>query len=47
MAPAIIGGKDAPSAVGGLGAEVMEKVLRLQDVEVEMLGGDIVVTGYP
>ncbi|MCH8087320.1 MAG: Flp pilus assembly complex ATPase component TadA [Chloroflexi bacterium] len=47
VAPAIIGGKDAPSAVGGLGAEVMEKVLRLRDVEVETLGGDIVVTGYP
>ncbi|MCH7996979.1 MAG: bifunctional diaminohydroxyphosphoribosylaminopyrimidine deaminase/5-amino-6-(5-phosphoribosylamino)uracil reductase RibD [Chloroflexi bacterium] len=47
VAPAIIGGKDTPSAVGGLGAEVMEKVLRLRDVEVETLGGDIVVTGYP
>ncbi len=46
VSSAIIGGRDAPMAIGGVGADKMGDVLRLQEVEVERLGSDIVVTGY-
>jgi diaminohydroxyphosphoribosylaminopyrimidine deaminase/5-amino-6-(5-phosphoribosylamino)uracil reductase len=47
IAPKIIGGKDAPAAVGGLGIERMSEALQLEDVEVSERGNDIEVTGYP
>jgi diaminohydroxyphosphoribosylaminopyrimidine deaminase/5-amino-6-(5-phosphoribosylamino)uracil reductase len=47
IAPLIIGGHDAPSAVGGLGAEKMADVLRLRDVEIAQRGEDLEITGYP
>ena len=46
VASAIIGGKDAPAAVGGLGVDQMNQVLRLREVEVKQLGDDLMVTGY-
>jgi diaminohydroxyphosphoribosylaminopyrimidine deaminase/5-amino-6-(5-phosphoribosylamino)uracil reductase len=46
-APFIIGGRSAPVAIGGIGADSLSSVLRLADVSVETLGTDIVVTGYP
>lgn len=45
IAPMIVGG-NAPSAVVGHGAERMADALRLSDVTVEQLGGDLLVTGY-
>ncbi len=45
VAPLIVGG-DAPSAVVGRGAERMADALRLNDVTVEHLGGDLLITGY-
>ena len=47
VAPLIIGGSTAPVAVGGLGAAKMADALRLKDVEITQLGGDIEITGYP
>lgn len=46
IAPIIIGGADAPSAVAGKGAERMTDALRLQSVEIIPRGQDIEITGY-
>ena len=45
IAPMIVGG-DAPSAVVGRGAERMADALRLNEVTIEQLGQDLLVTGY-
>lgn len=47
VAPKIIGGADAPSAVGGKGVERMAEALELERVEVVQRGRDIEITGYP
>ncbi|MEO7971092.1 MAG: bifunctional diaminohydroxyphosphoribosylaminopyrimidine deaminase/5-amino-6-(5-phosphoribosylamino)uracil reductase RibD [bacterium] len=47
LAPIIIGGRDAPSAIGGVGAERLVDALRLQNSEIVRRGEDIEVTGYP
>ena len=47
IAPKIIGGADAPSAIGGSGAEAMSDALELEHVTVVQRGNDIEVTGYP
>jgi diaminohydroxyphosphoribosylaminopyrimidine deaminase / 5-amino-6-(5-phosphoribosylamino)uracil reductase len=46
LAPRLIGGADATAAIGGLGAASLADTLDLTDVEVERLGGDVIVTGY-
>jgi len=46
IAPIIIGGQEAPTAVAGRGAHRMADALRLRDVTVERLGDDVLVTGY-
>jgi diaminohydroxyphosphoribosylaminopyrimidine deaminase/5-amino-6-(5-phosphoribosylamino)uracil reductase len=46
VAPMIIGGKRAPTAVAGRGVNRMDEALRLREVTVERLGGDVLVTGY-
>lgn len=47
IAPLIIGGREAPSAVAGAGVEKIADAFELVDVEVTQLGRDIKVTGYP
>lgn len=47
IAPKIIGGIDAPSAIGGCGVETMSEALELKRVAVIQHGKDIEVTGYP
>jgi diaminohydroxyphosphoribosylaminopyrimidine deaminase/5-amino-6-(5-phosphoribosylamino)uracil reductase len=47
IAPTIVGGSEAPNAVSGLGVERMKDALRLEDVEINLRGDDIEVTGYP
>ena len=47
IAPKIIGGTDAPGAVGGRGVEAMAEALELERVTVLQRGRDIEVTGYP
>lgn len=47
IAPAILGGKDAITPVEGGGAQQVGEALRLTGVEVQRLGDDLLVTGYP
>jgi len=47
IAPKIIGGNEAPTAVGGQGVDQMTDALELEKVEVVQRGRDIEVTGYP
>ena len=47
IAPKIIGGTDAVSAVGGKGIEKMSGALELERTTVVQRGKDIEVTGYP
>ena len=47
IAPRIIGGNDAPTAVGGQGARKLAEGIELQDVEVTQRGQDVEFTGYP
>jgi diaminohydroxyphosphoribosylaminopyrimidine deaminase/5-amino-6-(5-phosphoribosylamino)uracil reductase len=46
-APIIIGGSEAPTAIGGNGASELSQALRLRDMIVERFGDDIEITGYP
>ena len=45
--PIIIGGYDAPVAIGGKGAATLAEALRLESLTVTQLGSDIEITGYP
>jgi diaminohydroxyphosphoribosylaminopyrimidine deaminase/5-amino-6-(5-phosphoribosylamino)uracil reductase len=47
IAPKIIGGTAAPSAVGGMGVEMMSGALELERTKVVQHGEDIEITGYP
>ena len=47
IAPKIVGGTEAPSAVGGRGVEMMSEALELENVTITQQGKDIEVTGYP
>lgn len=47
IAPVVIGGKSAPTAIGGTGASVLASAMRLKAVEIKNHGADIEVTGYP
>jgi diaminohydroxyphosphoribosylaminopyrimidine deaminase/5-amino-6-(5-phosphoribosylamino)uracil reductase len=46
IAPKIVGGVEAPGAIGGKGVETMTDAWSLQDVEIARRGGDVEVTGY-
>jgi diaminohydroxyphosphoribosylaminopyrimidine deaminase/5-amino-6-(5-phosphoribosylamino)uracil reductase len=46
IAPIIIGGRDAPSSILGMGAERIADAINLQETEVVHHGRDIEVTGY-
>jgi diaminohydroxyphosphoribosylaminopyrimidine deaminase/5-amino-6-(5-phosphoribosylamino)uracil reductase len=47
IAPIIIGGREAPSAVGGEGAASLADAFNLENVEIRQQGNDVEVTGYP
>lgn len=46
IAPMIIGGRDAPAAIGGNGAEKIANALNLREVEIKQHGRDVEITGY-
>jgi diaminohydroxyphosphoribosylaminopyrimidine deaminase/5-amino-6-(5-phosphoribosylamino)uracil reductase len=46
VAPAIIGGRDAPSPVAGEGVERLSDALRLREVTTTRFGDDVLITGY-
>jgi diaminohydroxyphosphoribosylaminopyrimidine deaminase/5-amino-6-(5-phosphoribosylamino)uracil reductase len=47
VSPIIIGGHEAPVAIGGKGASELSNASRLQNIEIERHGEDIEITGYP
>ncbi len=47
IAPILIGGRGAVSAVGGAGVERVADALRLDRVTVQWFGPDLLYTGYP
>ncbi|MBP7475490.1 MAG: dihydrofolate reductase family protein, partial [Pyrinomonadaceae bacterium] len=47
VAPLVIGGRSAPDAIGGAGADRLADAMKLSDITVERLGNDIEITGYP
>lgn len=47
VAPMFIGSQDAPSAIGGAGAESIKDALQLERIEVTQHGRDVEITGYP
>ena len=47
IAPIVIGGHDAPVAVGGTGAKSLCDAVRLDDVKIDQFDKDISITGYP
>jgi len=46
-APVIIGGRNAPNAIGGNGAASLDEAIRLSSLDVTRLDSDIELTGYP
>jgi diaminohydroxyphosphoribosylaminopyrimidine deaminase/5-amino-6-(5-phosphoribosylamino)uracil reductase len=46
-APVIIGGREAPNAIGGAGADSIAESMRLTDISVTTCGDDFEITGYP
>lgn len=47
VAPLIVGGQDAPSAIAGAGAEKIADALQLEGIEIKQHGRDVEITGYP
>ncbi len=47
IAPIIIGGSEAPTAIGGNGVTDLADAFRLKDIEIVRHGNDIEITGYP
>ncbi len=47
IAPIIIGGRDAPTAIGGQGAQQLSSAMHLRNTELTHHGKDIEITGYP
>lgn len=47
IAPKIIGGRDAKTPVEGRGFEAMSQAIRLENVEIKDIGGDLLIQGTP
>lgn len=45
LAPKLIGGKEAPAAIGGLGVNTLEQAPRLQNLRTDTLGPDLLIRG--
>jgi len=46
IAPKLLGGKNALSCVGGTGFEKLADIVELYDIETELLGDNICISGY-
>jgi diaminohydroxyphosphoribosylaminopyrimidine deaminase/5-amino-6-(5-phosphoribosylamino)uracil reductase len=46
IAPKIIGGRQAPTPIGGQGIEFMKDALFLESLEIQKLAEDLLITGY-
>ena len=47
VAPVLIGGRSAPSPIGGNGVPAMAQAVRLDSARIERIGEDMLVVGYP
>ena len=47
IAPSIIGGVGALTAVGGKGITQLQDALQLQNITITPIGEDVMITGYP
>ena len=47
LSPVLIGGSDAPPAIGGKGAQNITDARKIRDLEITRHGADIELTGYP
>ncbi|RXT15521.1 bifunctional diaminohydroxyphosphoribosylaminopyrimidine deaminase/5-amino-6-(5-phosphoribosylamino)uracil reductase RibD [Ammoniphilus sp. CFH 90114] len=47
LAPKLVGGRHAPTSFGGEGILQMNEAIQLRDLEVEIIGEDIRIEGYP
>lgn len=47
IAPKLIGGKNAPSFLGGDGIKYMSEAIELDDMTFEQIGKDLKIIGYP
>jgi len=46
VAPSLIGGREAPSPLGGTGVEHLAEAVRLRELDATRLGADLLITGY-
>jgi len=46
IAPVIVGGREAPTPVEGVGIERITDATHLKDVDIKRVGADVLVTGY-
>ena len=46
-APIVIGGHEAPVAIGGKGPATISEAIHIRDIQVVYLGDDVEATGYP
>lgn len=46
IAPKIIGGKTAPTPVGGTGADAVDQCIMLEDIATRSIGADLLLSGY-
>ncbi len=46
IAPKLVGGREAPGPLGGLGVDGMDGAWKLRDVSVQRYGDDLLVDGY-
>ncbi|MCX6286159.1 MAG: bifunctional diaminohydroxyphosphoribosylaminopyrimidine deaminase/5-amino-6-(5-phosphoribosylamino)uracil reductase RibD [Bacteroidetes bacterium] len=46
VAPKILGGASAPTAVGGSGIAAMEDAINLRDIKIRKVGSDLMIEGY-
>lgn len=47
VAPKILGGRNSCPAVGGTDPASLEKALKIEDIQVRRIGGDLCITGRP
>jgi diaminohydroxyphosphoribosylaminopyrimidine deaminase / 5-amino-6-(5-phosphoribosylamino)uracil reductase len=47
FAPLVIGGTEAPAAIGGQGASALSNAMSLKNVEIKQHEEDLEITGYP
>ncbi|MCD8133249.1 MAG: bifunctional diaminohydroxyphosphoribosylaminopyrimidine deaminase/5-amino-6-(5-phosphoribosylamino)uracil reductase RibD [Clostridiales bacterium] len=47
ISPKLIGGRDAPTPVSGMGVDRISEAVQLQDMAIRSMGEDICISGYP